>query len=96
MNSAAHSELKTFSEAICDLCRAAETTSLDDFPRALISVLLRHLQFDGAVVGHADPLCYGNFSISVAYVHQRDPSLLDEYNRCRPLSKSPAASARPS
>ena len=79
MNSVAEPELKKFSEAICDLYRAAETTSLDDFPRALMSVLLRHLQFDGAVVGHADPLCHGNFSISVAYVHQRDPSLLDEY-----------------
>ena len=75
----AQSELNKFSEAICDLYRAAETTSLDDFPRALISVLHGYLQFDGAVVGHADPLCHGSFSISVAHVHQRDPSLLDEY-----------------
>ena len=79
LNGVSHPELKNFSQAICDLYRAAETTSLEDFPRKLISVLLRHLQFDGAVVGHADPLWYGSFSISVAYVHQRDPSLLDEY-----------------
>ena len=79
MSRAACIGLQSFSEAICDLYGAAETNSLDDFPPALVSVLQRHLQFDGAVVGHADPLSYGSFSISMAYVHQRAASLLDEY-----------------
>ena len=79
MISVGNTGFRNFSEAICDAYRAAETTSLEDFPRALLTVLHRHLQFDGAVVGHAEPLCYGHFNISVAYVHQRDPSLLDEY-----------------
>ena len=79
MNNVPLRELKDFSAAVRDLYSAAETTSLDDFPPALISILLRYLRFDGAVVGHADPLRHGNFSISVAHVHQRSPSLLDEY-----------------
>ena len=79
MHRVARLQLHDFSLALSDLFQAAESTSLDDFPAALLSVLKRHLEFDGAVVGHADPLCYGDFSISVAHVHQRDPSLLDEY-----------------
>lgn len=79
MNCAVRPELQDFSRTLCDLFHAAETTSLDDFPSALLFLLERHLQFDGAVVGHADPLCYGEFSISVAHVHKRHPSLLDEY-----------------
>jgi DNA-binding NarL/FixJ family response regulator len=68
-----------FSSAIGDLLDAAATTTLDEFPEALLRVLHRRLEFDGAVVGHADPLSDGPFSIAVAHVHQRDPSILDEY-----------------
>jgi DNA-binding CsgD family transcriptional regulator len=68
-----------FSSAIGDLLDAAATTSLDEFPEALLRVLHRRLEFDGAVVGHADPLSDGPFSIAVAHVHQREPSILDEY-----------------
>lgn len=79
MSSVAGPEIHDFSRALADLFHAAETTSLDHFPAALLSVLRRHLVFDGAVVGHADPLCYGDFRISVAHVHGRDASLLEEY-----------------
>ena len=79
MNCDVQLQLQDFSQALFDLFHAAETTSPDDFPAALLDVLKRHLVFDGAVVGHAEPLCYGDFSIAVAHVHQREPSLLDEY-----------------
>lgn len=74
-------EIGEFSSAIGDLLDAAGTTSLNDFPEALLRVLHRSLEFDGAVVGHADPLSDGPFSIAVAHVHQRDPSILDEYRQ---------------
>lgn len=78
-------EIGEFSSAIGDLLDAAGTTSLNEFPEALLRVLHRSLEFDGAVVGHADPLSDEPFSIAVAYVHQRDSSILDEY---RDLSAS--------
>jgi DNA-binding CsgD family transcriptional regulator len=68
-----------FSSAIGDLLDAAATTSLEEFPDALLRVLHRQLEFDGAVVAHADPLSDGPFSIAVAHVHQREPSILQEY-----------------
>ena len=78
-------EIGEFSSAIGDLLDAAGTTSLNEFPEALLRVLHRRLEFDGAVVGHADPLTDGPFSIAVAHVHQREKSILDEY---QPLSAS--------
>ena len=71
--------LQDFSRALADMFEAAATTSLEEFPAALLRVVKRHLAFDGAVVGHADPLCYGEFSIALAHVHQREQSILDEY-----------------
>ena len=71
--------LQDFSRAVADMFEAATTTSLEEFPTALLRVVARHLVFDGAVVGHADPLCYGEFSIALAHVHQREQSILEEY-----------------
>lgn len=72
-------DLPDFSNALAAMFQVADTTSLEEFPDALLRVLNRHLVFDGAVVGHADPLCYGEFSIAVAHVYQRERSILDEY-----------------
>ena len=71
--------LQDFSRALADMFEAATTISLEEFPAALLRVVNRHLVFDGAVVGHADPLCYGEFSIALAHVHQREQSILEEY-----------------
>ena len=71
--------LQDFSHALADTFEAATTTTLEQFPAALLRVVNRHLVFDGAVVGHADPLCYGEFSIALAHVHQREQSILEEY-----------------
>lgn len=79
MNSGDISPLRLFSLAVDDMFRLAETTSVEEFPEVLLEMLHRHLVFDGAVAGHADPLAYGKFSIAVAKVHRRDASLLDEY-----------------
>lgn len=78
-NESASTPLPDFSRALSDMFEAATTTSLEEFPAALLRVVKRHLVFDGAVVGHADPLCYGEFSIAVAHVHQREQSILEEY-----------------
>lgn len=73
--------IEAFSSAIGDLLDSAGTTSLEEFPEALLRVLHRQLEFDGAVVGHADPLSDGPFNIAVAHVHQREPSILQEYRQ---------------
>ena len=74
-------EIGAFSSDIGDLLDAAGTTSLNEFPEALLRVLHRRVEFDGAVVGHADPLSDGPFSIAVAHVHRREPSILEEYRQ---------------
>ncbi|MGH6627401.1 MAG: helix-turn-helix transcriptional regulator [Burkholderiaceae bacterium] len=71
--------LRHFSLALDELYRMAQTASLDEFAPALIGLLNRHIAFDGAVLGSADPLSYGDFSIAVAHVHNRDASILDDY-----------------
>lgn len=76
---AVNSPINTFSRAIDALYRMAESTSLDAFPEALLDLIRPHLPFDGAVIGHADPLSHGDFSISVAHVHRREQQLLDDY-----------------
>lgn len=83
-------EIGAFSSDIGDLLDAAGTTSLNEFPEALLRVLHRRVEFDGAVVGHADPLSDGPFSIAVAHVHQREPSILEEYRQlsaCDPVTQ---------
>ncbi len=71
--------LRAMSEAVDGLYRLAETASLDEFPAAVIGLLGQHIGFDGAVLGSADPLSLGDFSIAAAHVHNRDPSILDDY-----------------
>lgn len=71
--------LLDFSHAVEALYCLAESAALDDFPGGLMALLQQHLDFDGAVFGFAEPLSFGDFSIAVAHVHQREPVLLDDY-----------------
>lgn len=71
--------LLDFSQAVAALYRLAQDCALDDFPGALADLLRQQLDFDGAVLGFAEPLSFGDFSISAAHVHQRDLSLVDDY-----------------
>lgn len=73
------STLLDFSQAVAALYRLAQDCALDDFPGALTDLLRQQLDFDGAVLGFAEPLSFGDFSISAAHVHQRDPSIVDDY-----------------
>jgi DNA-binding CsgD family transcriptional regulator len=70
-----------FSRSLAQLYELADQADPDEFPAAALAVVGRWVGFDGAVLGmgEAVPEAEPDLRITHAYVHQRDPGIVEGY-----------------
>lgn len=73
--------MQAFSRTLIDLYHVAENTSLQRFPEEVLRLLQPWIDFDGAVfgMGESQDEAQANLQIVHAHIHNRDASLLADY-----------------
>lgn len=73
--------MQAFSRTLIDLYHVAENTSLQGFPEEVLRLLQPWIHFDGAVfgMGESQAEAQANLHIVHAHIHDRDASLLADY-----------------